>query len=80
MDNSTNRLTPLPTTVQRFRKGDKIMVWGRPAVMTGLLYNSANIIRFTHTDLAGGSDSIISHFFDGQNQHVQLIEAAPQED
>lgn len=61
----------LSTDHRRFRKGEKVICWDKPAVIGEQYREHGNI---TYLEFPNGKlDTIITHFSDGQlNEHIYL--------
>jgi hypothetical protein len=61
----------LSTDQRRFRKGDKVICWNKPAVIGEQYREYGNTTWLEFPD--GTKDTIITHFADGQlNEHIYL--------
>jgi hypothetical protein len=64
-------------TKQLYRKGDRVTIQGKPAVIEGVLGSHANIVRFTYEGEAENPNNlIISHYTIGPNLLISKVGAA----
>lgn len=68
-EGSVSRALSIETA--RFTAGDRVIVWGKPAVVLGMYLTHPNIIRFRY-DGETAESTVATHFCDGLNPHVEV--------
>lgn len=64
---------PTPIDRKRFDVGARLMVWGRLAVAVGQFKDDPQILKFRYEGESGDAQLIITHFPDGDNEHVFAV-------